>query len=331
MMRNLLALGMMAAALLPNPSSARPSSSKWQDDVEKNVHSYDNSEEVPDILTVKSDFFENTLFDEDYLYSFVQPTTNTQHWEIHRIPKTLQSDEFSHRKLRHRCHHHHNHVNSSNTTNTTNNESNTDENEEEEDLFIIANTLLSLSCVILAALAAGLTMGMLSIEPLSLEIKRRASFCPREKEWSEQLLPLLVGHSKRHRLLVSLLLLNSLANEALPLFLDELMPARWMSILVSVTLVLFFGEIVPSAFFTGPNQVELAAKLIPVVRVVMFVLAPIAVPIAKLLDRVLHNDDSRGSHNGSSNSVDHVEADVTEGNYYNRKEVSSIIIMLWRD
>ena len=182
-------------------------------------------------------------------------------------------------------------------------------------------------------------------QPLSLEIKRRASPSPKEKQWSAQLLPLLVGHTKRHRLLVSLLLLNSLANEALPLFLDQLLPNKYAAIIVSVTLVLFFGEIVPSAFFTGPNQVEVAAKLVPLVKTVMFVLSPIATPIARLLDRILHDDD--GSHGGSggggpndisgtiggtgvshhtvNGSSDYVGEDVTEGNYYNRTELSALV------
>lgn len=77
--------------------------------------------------------------------------------------------------------------------------------------------VISLLCILCAATAAGLTLGMLSLDPLSLEIKRRASSDSAEREWSERLLPLLVGHSSRHRLLVSLLLLNSLANEALPI------------------------------------------------------------------------------------------------------------------
>ena len=182
------------------------------------------------------------------------------------------------------------------------------------------------------------------IQPLSLEIKRRASPSPKEKQWSAQLLPLLVGHTKRHRLLVSLLLLNSLANEALPLFLDQLLPNKYAAIIVSVTLVLFFGEIVPSAFFTGPNQVEVAAKLVPLVNTVMFVLSPIATPIARLLDRILHDDDgSHGSSGGGPNDIsgtiggtgvshhimngssDYVGEDVTEGNYYNRTELSALV------
>lgn len=183
------------------------------------------------------------------------------------------------------------------------------EEDNEASVFLLTNIFLVFLCVLTAALAAGLTMGLLSLDPLSLEIKRRTSPSMEERKWSETLLPLLLGHSKRHRLMVSLLLMNAIANEALPLFLDELLPGKYASIFVSVTLVLFFGEIVPSAFFTGPDQIRVSAKLVPFVRVVMAVLSPLAVPIAKLLDRVLHD----GEH------VEVEEKDVTEGNYMNRE------------
>jgi len=196
----------------------------------------------------------------------------------------------------------------------------TQESEETENttsIFLLTNIFLVFLCVLTAAMAAGLTMGLLSLDPLSLEIKRRTSTSVEERKWSSTLLPLLLGHSKRHRLMVSLLLMNAIANEALPLFLDELLGGygKYASILVSVTLVLFFGEIVPSAFFTGPNQVEVSAKLVPLVKVVMAVLTPVAVPIAKLLDRVLHHGDDE----------DDVEEDVTEGNYMNRGELGALV------
>jgi CBS domain containing-hemolysin-like protein len=57
---------------------------------------------------------------------------------------------------------------------------------------------------------------------------------------------MIVGDSRQ----VTLLLFNSMANEALPIFLAELVPG-WVAILLSVTLVLFFGEIIPSAIFLG--------------------------------------------------------------------------------
>jgi metal transporter CNNM len=45
-------------------------------------------------------------------------------------------------------------------------------------------------------------------------------------------------------MLVTLLLCNAAAMEALPLSLDKLLPA-YAAIIVSVTGVLFFGEIIP--------------------------------------------------------------------------------------
>lgn len=254
------------------------------------------------------------------MYAFHPSPNSEQQWQIQRIPNPNRNRKLQEGGAE---------INNANIIdNTANSEDKSGDennmNNKEEYISRITNALLSLSCVMLAALAAGLTMGMLSLDPLSLEIKRRASTDPIERQWSSELLPLLVGHSKRHRLLCSLLLMNSIANEALPLFLDELFPSKLASIGVSVTLVLVFGEILPSALFTGPNQVELAAKLVPLVKTVMFVLAPIAVPIAKVLDRVLH-DDSGGDGGEHKNDSSDVEQDVTEGNYYNRTELSALV------
>ena len=69
---------------------------------------------------------------------------------------------------------------------------------------------------------------------------------------------------RHHLLLVSLLLLNAMANEALPIFLDRL-TNPFVSVILSVTFVLIFGEILPSAFFTGPSQMKMAATFTPVV------------------------------------------------------------------
>ena len=56
---------------------------------------------------------------------------------------------------------------------------------------------------------------------------------------AKAILPILSQH---HLLLVTLLLMNAAANEALPLFLDELVPS-YIAIVLSVTIVLFFGEV----------------------------------------------------------------------------------------
>jgi metal transporter CNNM len=107
---------------------------------------------------------------------------------------------------------------------------------------------------------------------------------------ASKVLPLIDDH---HRLLVTLLLMNSVANEALPLFLDAIVPS-WAAVLISVSLVLVFGEIIPSAIFTGSQQLRIAARFSGVVSCASFLLAPIAWPMAKGLDCLLgHNHMGR--------------------------------------
>ena len=45
-------------------------------------------------------------------------------------------------------------------------------------------------------------------------------------------------------------------NEALPIFLNMIVP-EFVAVIMSVTLVLIFGEIIPSAVFTGPKKLTI--------------------------------------------------------------------------
>eukprot|EP01035_Chromulina_nebulosa_P017330 gene17330-22874_t len=94
------------------------------------------------------------------------------------------------------------------------------------------------------------------------------------------------------------MLFNATANEALPLFLDQIVPS-WLTIIISVTLVLCFGEIVPSAVFTGPKQLKIASNLAPFTWSLIFILYPIAYPISYLLDKWLGHDDGMTIFNRS--------------------------------
>jgi len=53
-------------------------------------------------------------------------------------------------------------------------------------------------------------------------------------------------------LLCTLLISNAIAFEALPIFLDALIPAQY-AVLISVILILIFGEVLPMAICTGPK------------------------------------------------------------------------------
>jgi len=95
---------------------------------------------------------------------------------------------------------------------------------------------------------------------------------------------------KRHHLtLVTLLLANASANEMLPIFLDSILDPV-MAIVLSVTAVLIFGEILPSAVFTGPNQVRMAAMMTPLLWFIVVLFYPISYPISRLLDVCLGED-----------------------------------------
>jgi metal transporter CNNM len=127
--------------------------------------------------------------------------------------------------------------------------------------------------------------GLLSLDLMEMKIKSKSG-TPEEKIQAKRVLPIIERH---HLLLVSLMTWNATANEALPIFLDALVPG-WLAIVLSVTIVLFVGEIIPAALLTGPNQLKLASTLVPLVYVVMVIFSPIAYPISLLLDYLLGDD-----------------------------------------
>ena len=145
----------------------------------------------------------------------------------------------------------------------------------------------ALICVCCAATAAGMTTGLLSIDTLKLKIKLQVG-TPKEQEYARKILPLLSNH---HWLLCTLLIYNAAATEALPIFLDALVPS-WAAVVISVTLVLLFGEVIPTALFTGPNQLAIAANFTGLVRFVQVVFYPVAYPMSLLLDWVLGHEEA---------------------------------------
>eukprot|EP00804_Cyclotella_cryptica_P011757 CCRYP_011360-RB/>CCRYP_011360-RB protein AED:0.06 eAED:0.06 QI:954/1/1/1/1/0.87/8/185/471 len=100
--------------------------------------------------------------------------------------------------------------------------------------------------------------------------------------------------------------MNALAYECLPLFLDRLMPT-YLTIVFSVTVLLVFGEIIPSAIFTGPDQLLLASRLVGVVKFFMTTLNPITSPLVKLMDRLVPDDSKENDEE------------------YNRAELSALV------
>ena len=193
-------------------------------------------------------------------------------------------------------------------------------------LILIA---VSLFCVIMGGITSGLNVSLLSVDQQKLDLqitmeKNRikdqikaqrgltespatdSSEIHSEKiEMCEKLKPIIKDH---HLLLVTILLANASAMEALPVFLDDLV-APWFAVVISVTFVLIFGEIIPQALFAS-DPITVGSKLSWLVRAFQFVLFPIAKPIAWLLDQCI------AVHHPTYYTPDEIEAMIENANFF---------------
>eukprot|EP01112_Ceratiomyxa_fruticulosa_P021732 TRINITY_DN7759_c0_g2_i1.p1 TRINITY_DN7759_c0_g2~~TRINITY_DN7759_c0_g2_i1.p1 ORF type:complete len:550 (-),score=113.58 TRINITY_DN7759_c0_g2_i1:82-1731(-) len=146
--------------------------------------------------------------------------------------------------------------------------------------------IVCIALLIVSGMMSGLTLGLLSLDIMNLEIIIKGGDHDSAAK-AKKILPLVKKH---HLLLVTLLLANAACMETLPIFLDKMVPA-YAAILLSVTLVLLFGEILPQAACSRYG-LAIGARLTWFVWGVMILLFPISWPIAKLLDCILGKDES---------------------------------------
>ncbi|KAL6893637.1 hypothetical protein ACP4OV_007735 [Aristida adscensionis] len=135
--------------------------------------------------------------------------------------------------------------------------------------------------VIFAGLMSGLTLGLMSLSLVDLEVLAKSG-TDQDRKHAAKILPVV---KNQHLLLCTLLICNAAAMEALPIFLDGLVTA-WGAILISVTLILLFGEILPQSICSRYG-LAIGAAVAPLVRVLVWICFPVAYPISKLLDYVL--------------------------------------------
>ncbi|XP_058069031.1 DUF21 domain-containing protein At1g47330 [Magnolia sinica] len=135
--------------------------------------------------------------------------------------------------------------------------------------------------VLFAGLMAGLTLGLMSLGLVDLEVLIKSGR-PQDQKHAAKIFPVV---KNQHLLLCTLLIGNSLAMESLPIFLDKLVPP-WAAIVLSVTLILMFGEILPQAICTRYGM-AVGATMAPLVHVLLLLFFPVAYPISKMLDWLL--------------------------------------------
>ncbi|PNY02635.1 DUF21 domain-containing protein at1g47330-like protein [Trifolium pratense] len=101
-------------------------------------------------------------------------------------------------------------------------------------LYIVV--IVGLVCF--AGLMAGLTLGLMSLGLVDLEVLIKSGR-PQHRIHAAKIFPVV---KNQHLLLCTLLIGNSLAMETLPIFLDAIVPP-YAAVLISVTLILIFGEV----------------------------------------------------------------------------------------
>ncbi|KAJ3993822.1 DUF21-domain-containing protein [Lentinula boryana] len=146
--------------------------------------------------------------------------------------------------------------------------------------------LVSTILVLLGGLFAGLTLGLMGLDELHLRVLAAASDNPKEKEDAQKVLQLM--HKGRHWVLVVLLLSNVITNESLPVFLDGALGGGIPAVLISTASI---GEIIPQAVCVRYG-LSIGAKCVPFVLALMWILAPVAYPIAKILDHALGTNEA---------------------------------------
>jgi metal transporter CNNM len=158
----------------------------------------------------------------------------------------------------------------------------------------IYNGVMLMICILIGALMSGLLMGVMTLDPLMMGIKARVASTIDERKMAVKLIPFT---QNKNLVLVSILLVNCGVNEALPVFFDAILESPFLSVLCSLSVVLVIGEILPSAYFTGKDQLKIAYYLIPILRFVILMTAPVSYPISFLMDKFFHDSDDRSSFN----------------------------------
>ncbi|KAJ3877619.1 hypothetical protein F5051DRAFT_407942 [Lentinula edodes] len=147
---------------------------------------------------------------------------------------------------------------------------------------------ISVALVLLGGVFAGLTLGLMGLDELHLRVLAASSDIPTEKQNAKKVLKLM--SKGRHWVLVVLLLGNVIVNESLPIFLDGALGGGIAAVVISTTAIVIFG-IIPQAASVRFG-LSIGARCAPFVLALMWIMSPIAYPIAKLLDKVLGANES---------------------------------------
>jgi len=167
-------------------------------------------------------------------------------------------------------------------------------------LYVSASVVL----LFMSGLFSGLTLGLLGLDPTSLKIVAKGD--TENAKYAQDVMPI---RAKGNMLLCTLLLGNVAVNSALSILLAKF-AGGLIGFVLSTAFIVIFGEIIPQAACSR-YALYIGSKVICIVRVLIFLIAPLAWPISKLLDWVLGDEFGLVYTNRELRNL--VELHTTEG------------------
>ncbi|KAK7195469.1 CBS domain containing protein [Novymonas esmeraldas] len=146
-------------------------------------------------------------------------------------------------------------------------------------------SIASVVCVVGAGFFVGLQIALFSIDRLFLRVLTTTG-TPKERQQAKSLLGVL---KLQHWTLVALVLMNAVFVMTLPILLESMFD-ELTALIVSITAVLFIGEVVPLAVFVR-WAIPVCSYFVYAIWFAIVVTAPVSYPMGKVLDRVLGHSE----------------------------------------
>lgn len=142
-------------------------------------------------------------------------------------------------------------------------------------------TILSIIFLVtLSGFFSGLNLAVMGLKISDLEVEVKLG-----NPYAKKILPL---RRLGNQLLCTFLIGNVLVNTTLSVLLGDLMVGVF-AIITGTTLITIFGEIIPQSVFSH-YAFRVSAKLVPFIKLIVFILWPLAYPIGQLLNKVLGHE-----------------------------------------
>ena len=146
------------------------------------------------------------------------------------------------------------------------------------------NVILAVFLLLLSGLFSGLTLGLMSLDMVSLEILAEGGD-EEEKEYAKKIIPI---RAKGNLLLCTLLLGNTMVNALIAILMADLTDGL-VGLAVSTLSIVVCGEIVPQAACSR-HGLYIGANTVWIVKIFIVLMYIIAWPISLALDYVLGRD-----------------------------------------